>query len=62
MKFIGTILFVSAGLLNARAADDPRSVEATNLMEEGASRLNVEGNAVKLSLRPFEITTLRIRV
>src|SRR3989442_2378300 len=30
MKFIGTILFVSAGLLNARAADDPRSVEATN--------------------------------
>src|SRR2546427_2010598 len=30
MKFIGTILFVSAGLLNARAADDARSVEATN--------------------------------
>src|SRR6266536_964538 len=30
MKFIGTILFVSAGLLNAGAADDARSVEATN--------------------------------
>src|SRR6266404_2609936 len=30
MKFIGTILSLSAGLLTARAVDDVRSVEATN--------------------------------
>src|SRR5205809_2701597 len=40
MKFIGTILFVSAGLLNARAADDPRSVEATNTVVISTALIN----------------------
>src|SRR5438477_5673082 len=40
MKFIGTILFVSAGLLNARAADDPRSVEATNAVVISTAFIN----------------------
>lgn len=39
-----------------------KSVEATNLMEEGATPLAIDDNAVTLSLRPFEITTLRVRV
>ena len=40
MKFIGTILFVSAGLLNARAADDARSVEATNAVVISTAFIN----------------------
>src|SRR5438093_4255821 len=40
MKFIGTILFVSAGLLNARAADDARSVEATNALVISTAFIN----------------------
>src|SRR2546426_9858615 len=32
MKFIGTILFVSAGLLNAQAAEDAQAVAATNVV------------------------------
>ena len=40
MKFIGTILFVSAGLLNARAADDARSVEATNTVLISTALIN----------------------
>jgi len=40
MKFIGTILFVSAGLLNARAADDARSVETTNAVVISTAFIN----------------------
>src|SRR5213592_2958342 len=40
MKFIGTILFVSAGLLNARAADDARPVEATNAVVISTAFIN----------------------
>jgi len=40
MKSIGTILFVSAGLLNARAADDARSVEATNAVVVSTAFIN----------------------
>src|SRR6266511_2492458 len=40
MKSIGTILFVSAGLLNARAADDARSVEATNALVISTAFIN----------------------
>src|SRR6266496_4399618 len=40
MKFIGTILFVSAGLLNAGAADDARSVEATNTVLISTALIN----------------------
>ena len=40
MKFIRTILFVSAGLLNARAADDARSVEATNAVVISTAFIN----------------------
>src|SRR5712691_3915168 len=40
MKFIGTILFVSAGLLNARAADDARTVEATNTVLISTALIN----------------------
>src|SRR2546427_704568 len=40
MKFIGTILFVSASLLNARAADDTRSVEATNAVVISTAFIN----------------------
>ena len=40
MKFIGTILFVSAGLLNARAPDDARSVEATNTVVISTALIN----------------------
>ena len=40
MKSIGTILFVSAGLLNARAADDARSVEATNAVVISTAFIN----------------------
>jgi cobalt-zinc-cadmium efflux system outer membrane protein len=40
MKFIGTILFVSAGLLNAGAADDERSVEATNTVLISTALIN----------------------
>lgn len=36
------------------------SVEIVNLMENGASPVNVEENSVNLSLKPFEIITLRI--
>ncbi len=36
------------------------AVSVTNLMEEGAEPLVVEDNAVRLTLRPFEITTLRV--
>ncbi len=40
MNSIGTILFVSAGLLNARAADDARSVEATNAVVISTAFIN----------------------
>src|SRR5207249_4785899 len=40
MKFIGTILFVSAGLLHARAADDARSVETTNAVVISTAFIN----------------------
>src|SRR2546426_1130130 len=40
MKFIGTILFVCAGLLNARAADDARSVEGTNTVLISTALIN----------------------
>src|SRR5438034_6548226 len=40
MKSIGTILFVSAGLLNARAADDARSVEATSAVVISTASIN----------------------
>src|SRR6059036_2192061 len=40
MRFIGTILFVSAGLLNARAADDARSVEGTNAVVISTALIN----------------------
>src|SRR5438876_1672270 len=40
MKFIGTILFVSAGLLNARADDDARSVETTNAVVISTAFIN----------------------
>src|SRR3989440_6580772 len=40
MKFIGTILFVCAGLLNARAADDARSVEGTNAVVISTALIN----------------------
>src|SRR6266516_3104893 len=40
MKFIGTILFVSAGLLNARAADHARSVETTNAIVISTAYIN----------------------
>jgi alpha-mannosidase len=37
-----------------------KSVARVNLMEEGSEPVPLEGNAVTLELRPFEITTLRI--
>ncbi len=37
-----------------------KSVSRVNLMEEGNEPVALEGNAVKLDLRPFEITTLRV--
>jgi alpha-mannosidase len=37
-----------------------KSVAAVNLMEEGSTPVALDGNAVTLNLRPFEITTLRI--
>src|SRR2546425_12867403 len=40
MKFTGPILFVSAGLLNARAADDARSVETTNAVVISTAFIN----------------------
>src|SRR6266487_1148885 len=40
MKFIGTILFVSAGLVNARAADHARSVETTNAIVISTAFIN----------------------
>jgi alpha-mannosidase len=36
------------------------TVERVNLMEDGAEALPLEDNAIKLALRPFEITTLRV--
>lgn len=37
-----------------------KTVSKVNLMEEGSEPVAIEGNAVTLDLRPFEITTLRI--
>lgn len=37
-----------------------KSVARVNLMEEGSEAVALEGNAVSLQLRPFEITTLRV--
>lgn len=39
-----------------------KSVEVTNLMEEGGTPVKIEANAVALKLRPFEISTLRITI
>jgi alpha-mannosidase len=39
-----------------------KSVAVVNLMEEGGEPLALEGNAVSLSLRPFEIATLRLEL
>src|SRR2546427_305657 len=40
MKLIGTILFAGAGLLNAGAADDARTVEATNTVLISTALIN----------------------
>src|SRR5258706_224056 len=40
MKFIGTILSLSAGLLTARAVDDVRAVEATNTVLISTALIN----------------------
>ncbi|HEY9012867.1 MAG TPA: glycosyl hydrolase-related protein, partial [Devosia sp.] len=37
-----------------------KSVTRVNLMEEGNEPMTLDGNAVTLQLRPFEITTLRV--
>jgi alpha-mannosidase len=39
---------------------EPSSVLKTNLMEEEEERLDTDGNVIKVTLKPFEIVTLKM--
>ena len=40
---------------------EPASVKKVNLLEEEEGRINHQGDEITLSVRPFEITSLKIR-
>jgi alpha-mannosidase len=50
----------SRGPVTVQAAFKLKAAHVTNLLEENQEQLAVDGNRVRLNVRPYQIVTLRL--